>query len=130
MIPSNESDVSQLVQIEAMKYGCTLLRNNNGGAVDNTGRLIRFGLGHTSPNQQIKSSDLIGITKVLITQEMVGQTIGVFTALEVKKPSWNSTKKFDDREVKQDNFIQWVRNMGGIADFINNVDKLNDILRR
>ncbi len=126
----DESQIQQEIQIAAMHFNCTLMRNNSGAAVDKTGRLIRYGLGHVSPKLLIKSSDLIGITKVVITQEMVGSTIGVFTALEIKKEDWNSCKKLDDHEVKQNNFLQWVTSMGGIAAFANHVDNLKDIFRR
>jgi hypothetical protein len=125
----DESFVQQQVQAGAMHFGCTLLRNNNGACTDNTGRLVRYGLGHTSPKQEFKSSDLIGITKTLVTQEMVGTYVGIFTALEIKKPEWNCNKKLDDREVKQNNFLQWVISMGGIGAFCNKVDNLKDIFR-
>lgn len=126
----DESTVQQEVQIEAMKYGCTLMRNNNGACTDKDGRLVRYGLGHTSPKQEFKSSDLIGITKIVITPEMVGTTIGVFTALEVKKEEWDCKKKLDEHETKQNNFLEWVMLNGGIASFINCVDNLKTILRR
>jgi hypothetical protein len=106
------------------------MRNNNGAAVDKTGRLVRYGLGHISPKQEYKSSDLIGITKVVITPDMVGKTIGVFTALEIKKEDWDCNKKLDDHEVKQNNFLQWVIANGGIAAFVNKVDRLKDIFRK
>lgn len=125
----DESFVQQQIQIAAKHLNCTLMRNNNGACVDNTGRMIRYGLGHTSPKQEIKSSDLIGITKISVTQEMVGKTLGVFTAIEVKKEDWNENKKLDPHEIKQNNFLQWVLDNGGFAGFANKVDKLNDILR-
>jgi len=125
-----ESEVQQLVQMEAMKYKCTLLRNNSGACIDETGRLVRYGLGHTSPKQEIKSSDLIGITEVVITQEMVGKVIGVFTAFEVKKENWDINKKLDEHEVKQNNFLMWVKLKGGIAEFVNSVDNLKQIFRK
>lgn len=125
-----ESEVQQLVQMEAMKYDCTLFRNNSGACVDATGRLIRYGLGHTSPKQQFLSSDLIGIRKVLITPEMVGQVIGVFTAIEVKKEDWKFTKTFDSHEIKQNNFLQFVESKGGRSGFANSVDSLKDIFRQ
>lgn len=125
----DESQVQQEVQIAARHFNCTLLRNNSGAFSDKDGRQVRYGLGHTSPKQQFKSSDLIGITKIVITPDMVGRTIGVFTALEVKKESWNESKKFDDHEIKQNNFLLFVKLNGGIASFINSVDKLKDIFR-
>lgn len=123
----DESTVQQEVQIASRHFGCVLHRNNSGAAVDKTGRMIRYGLGHTSPKQQFKSSDLIGITKIVITPEMVGRTVGVFTAFEVKKEDWNCNKMLDEHELKQNNFLQWVRVNGGISAFINRVDSLTEI---
>jgi hypothetical protein len=126
----DESFVQQEVQIAAMHFGCTLLRNNSGAMTDKTGRLVRYGLGNVSPNQAYKSSDLIGITKVIITPDMVGKSVGIFTAFEVKKEAWKSDKKLDEHEEKQNNFLQWVRNNGGIAEFVNSVDRLKEIFIR
>lgn len=126
----DESTVQQEVQIQARHYDCLLLRNNSGACTDNTGRLVRYGLGHVSPNQQIKSSDLIGFTKKVITPDMVGETVAIFTAFEVKKEAWDCNKKLDDHEIKQNNFLQWVTANGGIASFINKIDKLAEIFRQ
>lgn len=128
----SENDTSQQLLINARQFNCVLMRNNSGACKDETGRVVRYGLGHTSPKQEFKSSDYIGITKVVITPEMVGKTLGVYTAFETKKRSWNPFKKFDDRETKQKNFLEWVISMGGIAHFIHDptVDKLKDIFRQ
>ena len=64
-------------------------------------RFINFGL-------CVGSSDLIGWTEIEITPEMVGQKIAVFTAIEVKTENGKTTPL-------QDNFIETVRNAGGIA---------------
>lgn len=127
-----ESTVQQHIQIQARHYGCTLLRNNSGALKDHTGRVVRFGLGNVSKKIQdnFKSSDLIGITQVVITPDMVGKTVGIFTALEVKKADWKSNKKLDARETAQNAFIQWVLSKGGIAAFVNSVDNLNAIFRK
>lgn len=125
-----ESEVQQHIQIEAMRFKCTLMRNNSGAFTDETGRLVRFGLGNISNTQQIKSSDLIGITEVVITPDMVGKTVGVFTAVEVKDEKWKHTKKLDAREEKQNNFLQFVKSKGGIAGFVNKVDDLKELFRR
>lgn len=125
-----ESEVQQNVQMQAMYHGCTLMRNNRGACTDKDGRLIRYGLGHVSPKDTYKSVDLIGITKVVITPDMVGKTVGIFTALEVKSEDWNPNKKLDEHEILQHNFLQWVTLNGGIASFINSVDRLKDIFRR
>lgn len=127
----DESEVQQLIQIQAMHHGCNLLRNNSGCLPDMTGRTVRFGLGNISKkhNDNIKSSDLVGITKVTITKEMIGKTLGVFTAIEVKKEGWNVDKKFDKREQAQHNFINWVRGNGGFASFCSDINELKDILK-
>jgi len=127
----DESHVQQEVQIKAMHLNCILLRNNSGAAVDNTGRLVRYGFGNISKkhSENSKSSDLLGITKVTITQEMVGKTVGIFTAVEVKKEGWKSTKKLDKREQAQENFMEWVRINGGFAGFASDANDLTDILK-
>lgn len=64
-------------------------------------RMVRCGLA-------VGSSDLIGITPVVVTAAMVGRTIGVFTALESKQPGASL-------EPEQRTFIEAVKRMGGIA---------------
>lgn len=126
----DESTVSQEIQIQAMHHKCNLMRNNSGACIDDTGRLVRYGLGNISKAQTalIASSDLIGITKIVITPEMVGQTVGIFTAVEVKREDWKEGKKFSGRERAQQAFIKWVKANGGFAGFANSVDKLKEIL--
>lgn len=92
-----------------------LFRNNCGTATDpRTGNFIRYGL---SPG----SSDLIGIRKITITPDMVGQTIGVFTSLEVKtdtgKPSTDQKK-----------WLSMVTAFGGIAGVVRSPQDARRIL--
>lgn len=125
-----EYEVQAEIQIEAAKFDCILMRNNSGALKDATGRLVRYGLGNDSKakNDVVKSSDLIGITTVTVTPEMVGQKIGVFTALEVKREDWKENE--EKRTVAQRNFIEWVKLRGGIAGFVSKVDDLKSILMR
>ena len=105
------------------------MRNNSGAMKDATGRVVRYGLGNISPNQKSRSIDLIGITTIVITPEMVGKTVGVFTAFEIKVEDLNkSGKKLSEREQYQKNFIDWVKSRGGIAEFLNSVDGLKSVL--
>lgn len=128
----SENELQQEIQIQSIHKGCNLMRNNSGALKDETGRLVRYGLGNVSKqhNENLKSSDLIGITQVLITDEMVGKWIGVFTAIEVKKEAWKHGKKLDKRETAQSNFIKWVVARGGFAGFANKVDDLVKIIRK
>jgi hypothetical protein len=82
--------------------GYTLFRNNVGLAKLADGRRIRYGL---CPG----SSDLIGWKTITVTPEMIGQKIAVFTAIEVKS-------KHGKTSGKQQNFIDAVRQAGGIAE--------------
>ena len=107
------------------------MRNNSGAMKDLTGRLVRYDLGNNSPNQKTKSSDLIGITSITITPEMVGRTIGVFTAIEVKTEGWETSKaKLTDREQHQVNFINWVISRGGIARMVDSVQSFKDTIAK
>lgn len=115
---ATEAGLSKHRQGEVAKAGGILWRNNNGAAQDRTGRWIRYGLANTSAqlNRRVKSSDLIGITPVIITSDMVGGLVGVFTAEEIKKPGWKYTGT--EREVAQLAFINLVIQHGGIARFV------------
>ncbi len=97
----SEMDLLREIQVAMSGFGCRLLRNNNGVAMNSQGRPVRFGLG-------VGSSDLIGWTPVVITPQMVGKTLAVFTAAEVKASRGKLT---DD----QANFLAAVDAAGGIA---------------
>lgn len=106
-------------------------RNNSGACYDDRGRLVRYGLGNDSAqiNREIKSSDLIGITPVLITPNMYGQILGVFTAYECKPSYWGFREK-DERAVAQAKFHRIVRDAGGFAGFVNDPNQIHSIIKR
>jgi len=116
---TSESGVQNSIRLNASARGARLWRNNNGAAVDRTGRPVRYGLANESAamSKKIKSSDLIGLRPVIITTEHVGQTLGQFVAIEVKKPGWRY--KGTPRETAQLKFIQIVTALGGYAKFSN-----------
>lgn len=114
----SEAHMQNIIRKEASDKGCRLWRNNVGATTTNTGSYIRFGLANDSPemNSIIKSSDLIGIRPVVITEDLVGKKIGQFLCREVKKPGW----KFDAREKRdtaQLRWIQLIQSLGGDASF-------------
>lgn len=112
-----ERDAQVDVRLAASRKGWRLWRNNNVALKNKTGRLVRAGLCNDSKelNAKVKSSDLIGIKPVVITSDMVGHTVGVFLAREMKKPGWKYTGT--PREKAQKAFIELVISLGGDAAF-------------
>lgn len=118
-----ESILIRNTMLAATVYGARLFRNNvgngyvgslvtvlpNGNAVLANWRRIQFGL---APG----SSDLIGWTPVVITPDMVGRTLAVFSAIEDKTKNVSTTKM-------QKAFIEAVRADGGFAGVARSVDE-------
>lgn len=117
----SEAAVQADLRIVAARNGVALWRNNNGALPDETGRVVRYGLGNDSTriNEHFKSSDLIGIWPQVVTADMIGQIIGRFIAVDVKKPGWR--KPSNKREIAQANFLGHVQAMGGIGLFAQDV---------
>lgn len=121
-----EHDIQRLIQLEASARGARLWRNNVGATYTSDGRFLRFGLANESEqmNKIIKSSDLIGIKPIIITQEMVGKKIGQFICREVKKEDWKFNGK-NERDIAQWNWIELIKNLGGDAEFTNRVGSIS-----
>lgn len=102
------SETNLMNSILIADHGCRLFRNNTGAIKDAEGRLVRFGLCKGS-------SDLIGFRPTVITPEMVGKTVAVFTAIEVKTPTGKPTPE-------QVHFIKRVKELGGIAGIARSVE--------
>jgi len=98
----SEAAIQQQIRLALSRAGSVMHRNNVGAYRDDQGRVIRYGVGNPG------GSDLIGWTPVLITHDMVGGMLGVFTAIEVKAPKGRPTEA-------QLNFIRQVQLGGGIA---------------
>lgn len=103
------------------RWRCRLFRNNVGlawtgkaivgaiGVLIKRPYQIRFGLA-------VGSSDVVGISSILITPAMVGTRVGVFTALEIKGPSGHLTDA-------QKNFLAMVIDMGGRAAAVRSIEE-------
>jgi len=79
-----------------------LFRNQVGSLPDpRTGRLVTFGLARGS-------ADLIGWRTVVVTPDMIGQRLAVFTSIEVKTPTGRIRPE-------QHAWIGAVHGAGGIA---------------
>jgi hypothetical protein len=104
MIVANaETDLQQRIRLAlGMHPELRIFRNQVGSLPDpRTGRLVQFGLARGS-------ADLIGWRTVVITPEMVGQRIAVFTSLEIKTPTGRLAPA-------QRHWLQAVDQAGGIA---------------
>ena len=114
-----ESAVQQRTRLELARLGALVYRNNVGACEDKQGRIIRYGLCNESAqmNRALKSSDLIGVTPVLIQPHHVGRTLGVFTEIECKHSDWHMTPS-DARAQAQQRFIELIRSVGGIGGFV------------
>ena len=85
----------------SLNHDTTIFRNNNGAFKDATGRLVQYGMG-------TGTSDFIGWTVKTITEDMVGRSVAIFTAIEVKGS--------DGKPItEQKKFIDLVNKSGGIA---------------
>lgn len=124
-----ESAVASHIRLAAGKLGIDLWRNNSGAFEDENGRWVRYGLCNDSAvlSKEVKSSDFIGITPVTITPDMVGQTIGVFTAIETKPSGW-LLKPYDARGLAQEKFHDIVKAAGGYAGFASTVAEFKRIV--
>jgi hypothetical protein len=103
-VANAETDLQQRIRLAVGALpGFRLWRNNSGKLPDpRTGRWVQFGV--ASPG----GSDLIGYRSVTITPDMVGSTVAVFTAVEIKTATGRATPA-------QRQFIDHIRRAGGIS---------------
>ncbi len=109
-----EIELTKEVQIEFGHGATRLFRNNTGKLQDPGGRWVQFGL-------CVGSSDLIGWTSVVITPEMVGRTVAVFTAIETKGERTRTTPE-------QFAFIDTVQLAGGKAGIVRTVEEAERVI--
>lgn len=125
---SSEKDIQNEIRIATSKMGMRVFRNSTGVAFrEKSGehlcekcrkktRVVKFGL-------CVGSSDLIGWMPVVITEELVGKTVGVFIALEVKTPKGRVSKE-------QQTFIREATKSGGIAAVVRSKDDIKRVVEQ
>jgi hypothetical protein len=128
-----EQDIMRSIMLAP--HGARLFRNNvgTGWTANKIDRVTKPGMIYIQPGDVVVrnarplhaglctgSSDLIGIRPITITADMIGKTIGVFVALEVKTPKGKPTDE-------QINFIQRVRDLGGFAGVARSVEEALNI---
>lgn len=138
----SEAAVQTAIRIRAGELGIILFRNNVGACVDDTGRMIRYGLANDSAqmSKRIKSGDLIGIARRTVRfsnaiNAPCALSLGVFLSVECKREDWQGgfpnpidPAKFNDRERAQQTWIDLVRKNGGCAGFARCVAEFEQIL--
>jgi hypothetical protein len=117
----SESVVLKKIMIAMSRVGGRVFRNNVGFFKTVDGRFIATGLCSGS-------TDLIGWTSIIITPEMVGKKIAVFTAIEAKKEDFKLTKSMAKHIEHQINFIETVKKAGGISGMVRCEKELIDLL--
>ena len=110
----SEHEIQQRIRLACGRGPVRLWRNNTGALVDQQGRFVRFGLCKGS-------SDLIGLRKVVVTPEMVGQRIAQFVALEIKAPQGVVSPE-------QQAFLRLVQELGGVASVCRSIEQAQAVL--
>lgn len=116
----SETPIMREIMLALSATGARVFRNNVGVAMfrdAKTGepRRVRYGLCEGS-------SDVIGLVPVTITPDMVGKTVAVFMAVEVKAPGGAKLKT-------QRSFVDMVKERGGIAGFAQSVEEAMALLQ-
>lgn len=116
-MPNNETDLQQRIRLAlGTRPDARLFRNQVGSLPDpRTGRLVTFGLARGS-------ADLIGWRTIVVTPDMVGQQLAVFTSIEVKTPTGRVRPE-------QHAWQRTVSAAGGIAGIARSIQDANDLLR-
>ena len=112
----SEARVASAVTFEAGRRGDIVLwRNNVGACKTDDGRMIRYGLANVSKamNERIKSADLIGVYRRVITPDDVGRVIGQFLSVETKREGWKPSNS--QRDTAQAAWASGVVAWGGVA---------------
>jgi len=100
-----ETNIANEIRIEMAKKGASLFKNVRGlFYTRDKKRLVLAGLLADG------ASDLIGFRRVIVTPEMVGKTVAVFVAIEVKTLN---PKRYASQQQKD--FIAAVIESGGLA---------------
>lgn len=115
-----ETEITHAIISEAYKSDCFLSKNVRGlftrWKKGDRGQPIRAGWGENG------ASDLIGFMPVTITPEMVGKTVAVFVAVEVKTEAGIVSDE-------QSAFLEIVKKKGGISGVLRDISGLKNLLQ-
>jgi hypothetical protein len=111
----SEQELQQRIRLELGSGPVRLWRNNVGALRDQRGRLVSYGL---CPG----SSDLIGLRRLRVGPEHLGQELAVFCALEIKSQRGRPS-------AEQQRFLAQVGAMGGLAGVIRSLEQARAVLQ-
>jgi len=114
----SESTIQRAIRVRLSELRCICLRYQVGTFFTMQGSVVHIG--------EKGVSDLISITPHTITQEDVGRTVGIFTALEVKKPKGSTAK---ERKENQGNFLKAVNRLGGLGAIVKSPEDAEAVVR-
>lgn len=124
-----ESNISKEIQLAASRERAILFRNNTAMgwlgeriAYPKAGYVLLRNARPLHAGLCKGSSDLIGWKKVVITRDMVGKEVAIFTAVEVKSAKGRAS-------ADQVNFINQVRTSGGISGIARSSDEVSGLLK-
>ena len=123
MSRDSEALVQSKLRLEAAGTGLRLWRNNVGVLRDKAGTPIRYGLANDSKalNEKLKSGDLIGWRRRLVTPADVGHVIAQFVSRECKPQGWTPAGPGNvglyAHEQAQQRWIDIINADGGDASF-------------
>ena len=126
---NEETKIQRRIMILLSKEGHSVWRNETGRfwtgkPIHKDGQTVTLANAMMIPvGLCVGSSDLITITPTVITQEMVGSTVGVFGAIEVKTKKGRASKE-------QLNYIDHVQKMGGLAGIARSPQEALEILNK
>lgn len=108
-----EQDIQSQILIAMSQAGACCFRINagsfwSGEILSHDGKMLLLKNPRKIQGAPEGFSDIVGVTTVTVTPQMVGRKIGVFTCIEVKKPGEKPKKH-------QENFLAQMRSRGAIA---------------
>lgn len=127
-IPVSEHNIQQSIRLEAGNLNCTMFRANSGKAwTGNQVQRYRDGsilIKDPRPFLGMVSgfSDLVGVSEVLITEDMVGKKVGIAVFAEVK------TLKGKARD-DQERFLSAMKSRGAKAGIVRSVEEFKSLVK-
>lgn len=112
----SETLIVKKILLALSSSGTMAFRNNTGAYKSAAGHFIKYGVGGAG------GSDILGLTPITITQEMIGKRVAVFTAIEAKTKTGKATEQ-------QKNFISAIKKQGGIAGVARSEDDALEIIK-